>query len=713
MMQVSSANDVKIYNLSAGKALPDWLEERERRRKAGRKASEGHRRAVQLIQDLEMPVVSTGVQVSGDGRFLAAVGTYKPRVRVYELDQLALKFERCFDSEVAAFAMLADDYSKLVFLHCDRFVEVHAQFGRYYRLRIPHFGRALDYHRQTCDVYFAGDGSNVSRLNLEQGRFLAPLTTDSAANNDVRINPEHQLVAVGGADGVVEAWDPRSRHRAARLDCAACIDPDDLLDVSVTTTPEVTTLAWKDALNLAVGTSTGHVQLYDLRSNRPYVSKDHRYGLPIKSVAFHSTYDHVMSVDAKGVKVWERQTGKPYTAIESDVELNDLAVYKDSGLIFLANEQQRLQAHFLPSLGPAPSWCSFLDNLTEEMEEKDVAEVYDDYKFVTREQLADVGLEHLIGSELLRAYAHGYFMDVRLWRKAQTLTGSSTSVAEQTIRKKLEEARKKRVELQSSMPEVNRDLYAKLKDLEMHGETNKKRRKRRKDREEEAANGGGSAQVNAKSGSESLLRDDRFQALFKDDRFAIDTNEEAYKLLNPALAKLQEAKAKKLAIGEEEDEDMDAAALSDGSMNEDVGGASSSDDFYSGGEDDDSEDEEEERVDKGRAKMPRKNNGRQRKPLPVADAAEDRVYELKDASDRTKKIRRRDQLPLERRLADQDLENGGGRRQTLHDGHQMTFAKKESRRQVQERLKKKAHMAERQAVRRSSKALKNKRKGLS
>ncbi len=30
-MQVSTANNVKVYNLSAGKSLPEWISERKRR----------------------------------------------------------------------------------------------------------------------------------------------------------------------------------------------------------------------------------------------------------------------------------------------------------------------------------------------------------------------------------------------------------------------------------------------------------------------------------------------------------------------------------------------------------------------------------------------------------------------------------------------------------------------------------------------------------
>lgn len=42
-----------------------------------------------------------------------------------------------------------------------------------------------------------------------------------------------------------------------------------------------------------------------------------------------------------------------------------------------------MQAYFVPSLGPAPKWCSFLEGLTEELEETAAPAVYDDYRLVT------------------------------------------------------------------------------------------------------------------------------------------------------------------------------------------------------------------------------------------------------------------------------------------------------------------------------------------
>ena len=54
---------------------------------------------------------------------------------------------------------------------------------------------------------------------------------------------------------------------------------------------------------MGVGTSTGHILLYDIRSSRPMLIKDHFYGIPIKKLLFHSTLDQVISLDAKSVKV--------------------------------------------------------------------------------------------------------------------------------------------------------------------------------------------------------------------------------------------------------------------------------------------------------------------------------------------------------------------------------------------------------------------------
>ena len=63
--------------------------------------------------------------------------------------------------------------------------------------------------------------------------------------------------------------------------------------------------------------------------------------------------------------------------------------------------------------------------------------VYDDYKFITRAELENIGLSHLIGSNLLRGYMHGYFIDARLYHKVLCPI-ARVIILKQTIRKTIE-----------------------------------------------------------------------------------------------------------------------------------------------------------------------------------------------------------------------------------------------------------------------------------
>lgn len=71
------------------------------------------------------------------------------------------------------------------------------------------------------------------------------------------------------------------------------------------------------------------------------------------------------------------------------MQINDLHVYPGTGLVFLANETSPMTGYYVPQLGPAPKWCRFLDNMTEEMEEDQETLLYDDYKFVDQQELEE------------------------------------------------------------------------------------------------------------------------------------------------------------------------------------------------------------------------------------------------------------------------------------------------------------------------------------
>ncbi|NWH28329.1 NOL10 protein, partial [Grus americana] len=525
-MQVSSLNEVKIYSLNAGRSLPEWLSDRKKR--ALQKKDVDIRRRIELIQDFEMPTVSTKIKVSRDGQYIMAVGTYKPRIRCFDTYQLSQKFERCLDSEVVTFEILSDDYSKIVFLQCDRFVEFHSQHGHYYRTRIPRFGRDFCYHYPSCDLYFVGASSEVYRLNLEQGRFLNSLQTDASESNVCDINPVHFLFAMGTAEGKVECWDPRTRNRVGLLDCALS---SVTADTEIEGLPSISALKFDGALNMAVGTSTGQVLLYDLRSSNPLIVKDHHYGLPIKSIQFQHQLDLIISADSRIIKMWNKDTGKIFTSMEPEHDINDVCLYPNSGMLMTANEAPKMNIYYIPVLGPAPKWCSFLDNLTEELEENPESTVYDDYKFVTRKDLENLGLAHLIGSSLLRAYMHGFFMDIRLYHKAKMMANpfAYEEYRREKIRQKIEETRAQRVQLKK-LPKVNKELALKLIEEEEEQQVTRKRKQKT---------------------LPSLLKDDRFKVMFENPDFQVDEQSEEFRLLNPLVSKISEKRKRKLKILEE------------------------------------------------------------------------------------------------------------------------------------------------------------------
>lgn len=72
--------------------------------------------------------------------------------------------------------------------------------------------------------------------------------------------------------------------------------------------PAITALKFDGALKMGVGTSTGHVLLYDIRSSKPLLVKDHMNETPIKSIEFHKQMDYVYSMDASVVKIWNKNT---------------------------------------------------------------------------------------------------------------------------------------------------------------------------------------------------------------------------------------------------------------------------------------------------------------------------------------------------------------------------------------------------------------------
>jgi ribosome biogenesis protein ENP2 len=90
------------------------------------------------------------------------------------------------------------------------------------------------------------------------------------------------------------------------------------------------------------------VLLYDIRSDKPLLVKDHRYELPIKDIYWHNESNNIISMDKRCCKIWDRQTGKPFTSIEPGPILNNLCVVPSTGMLFMANEASKVLVYYIP-----------------------------------------------------------------------------------------------------------------------------------------------------------------------------------------------------------------------------------------------------------------------------------------------------------------------------------------------------------------------------
>ena len=471
-------------------------------------------------------------------------------------------------------------------LQANRAIECHGPSGLYHSVRTPRVGRAMFYDPFSCDLVVGASDTSVYRLNLDRGQYLAPFETEQSVQlgvNAVARAPLHGLYGFGCESGTVEFWDRRDRKRVGLL---KMMDLSGSGEDEFASSLEVTALTFlPDGITWASGTSNGQVSLFDLRSTRPLMTRDHHYGFPIKEIKHHASSDNLISYDKKAIRIWSRANqGSQLTAIEMSgaVDLNHVTFSGagEDGFLLCSVEDRQMQSFFIPALGAAPRWASFLENLTEDMEEGlrvgDKASVaagavYDNYKFVTKAELSALNLDHLIGSNVLRAYMHGYFVDLRLYEKAKSISNpfAYEEYLEEQRKAKLEAERQSRIKAGSSLLHKKTDkktvtvhgskakvnvilaerlqqqseLLAKLEAMEKEAESAASTPVAEGTDSEDDEDAGKAKELSktekkalkAAKSSQAILQDDRFASLFTNPEFAIDEEADEYRRLQKKL----------------------------------------------------------------------------------------------------------------------------------------------------------------------------------
>lgn len=427
-----------VYDLTTRSSLSHIIQSS----KLKRKYNEAAKNYFELIQDFRFPEVPTCMTLSKDSQYLIAAGTYTPRIKCFDFASLSCKFERIVENNIKKIVELEGGFRKLATLREDRFIEFHAPFGTYAKVRIPHAGRDMIYDASRSDILVGGVSSNIYRFSLERGIFLKPFQLLPFENEDgenqednintIKINPIHELLICGTENGIIQCIDPREKKVCQTLDfISLLLEQNPYLESDLCT--EVSQLQFSsNGVGMAVGTNFGQISIMDLRKRGIISTFDHNYESPINTITYHEPTKQIISADSHSVKIWSETNNEVLTSIEA-TGIHSFIHYPDSGLIFVESESAFLQPYYIPKLGPAPLWCSFLDNFTEELEKSRSVTVYKDYKFCTLEELKELGLYDLIGTDVLRPHMHGYFMKMSLYKYAKNKLNPVSKENDDTI----------------------------------------------------------------------------------------------------------------------------------------------------------------------------------------------------------------------------------------------------------------------------------------
>lgn len=439
-MQVSLHNKVKTYNFTAGKSLPEWLSERRK----NKRTSAGTENRIELLHDLEFPHSARCLFRCPNGTNLFAAGDYPYRLKCFDVNDLSMKYSFNADMNIMSGVCLSPDYRKFALRGEGRQITIHHSAAIVDRVRVPHIQRSMCLDPFHAELLSAGVSPEIFRVSLETGAFVESYKTGCVDGgvNSVEVfkqGPVSGLVLAGGCDGYLESWDSRSGTVASRV----CLAGAGALS-GIHAGCEIRHVSVEESnggLLLAAGLESGEVLVYDVRLQKPLLVKDHMNSLPIvKTYFFHgrstSTGEasYILSADTRSLKIWNKSDGSNFTSIEAPADITDFCLMRsqnnlvapydcdDSGVVAICCDVPRVQVHFIPQLGVAPRWASFLDSMTEELEEKESTTVYDDFTFIPKEEMDLLGISAQdLAEGKVRPVMHGAFVENGLYRELKAV----------------------------------------------------------------------------------------------------------------------------------------------------------------------------------------------------------------------------------------------------------------------------------------------------
>jgi len=283
---------------------------------------------IRPMAEFHFPLACHSISISKDGNKLAAVGVYKPTIKLFDLKAGSMKFERHMLCDPLKILSLEDSSEKFTVLRSDRSIEFHTKGGLQDTVRVPQQPKDMLYNPVTAELYLGGKYNEIYRFNMVQGRFLRCIP---GAGTSMSWSGVNGLLGAVSKD-TLAFIDSRSRESVFTSK-----HDGELISVAQD----------MSGLRYAVGNDDGCVFEYDFRSRKVLAS--HSLGSFVQKLAF--TEAGLIAASTTRLSL-----------INSDVASVDLGfrIYDfatDGGLILVGGENPEIKALVCEELGQVPSWA--------------------------------------------------------------------------------------------------------------------------------------------------------------------------------------------------------------------------------------------------------------------------------------------------------------------------------------------------------------------
>ena len=221
----------------------------------------GHVAEVSVVHNFVFPEHCNALEITKNRESVIGIGAYKPCMAVFDLADQSQKLERNTEEESICMAIVGEDWKKIAMLHKNGKIEFHSQYGKHAIVELPRDCRDMKADTVRGEVVAVGQASYIYRFSTEEGKYKAPVSLQHTNNSSIALNTVHSVYNVCTYTGSSTLKDARAQAHIKTLTLS---------------TGATSTAFSDDGIFCSIGTETGQIVLYDMRSTTPLMTKDHK-----------------------------------------------------------------------------------------------------------------------------------------------------------------------------------------------------------------------------------------------------------------------------------------------------------------------------------------------------------------------------------------------------------------------------------------------------